>query len=331
MGIISVMKSIPSAAVKTAGKVGFKLSKNKPQILVFTGVAVATTGFVLAVIGATKLKETTEKNELKLDEANAKKQEALEQNNEQTAIIVAECDKDIRKIKWNSALDLIKLLGIPGLMFIGGMSMSVGGHLILLRRFGQLSSAFATLQQTFEKYRQLNIAEHGEECDRRYRYGITDTEKVSATITDENGKEKKVTCKLPVVDEDRASSMYSFIFSEDTSRKCPRDPVNMISFLRSQEYYWNTWMDGNQKPVTLYMVLNGLGIELDPDDPRNDYIMIAGWRPNGDGDNHIDFGIMRAVNKPALDMLENVCFLNFNCDGNLYYSTRYTKDGRKVC
>ena len=79
------------------------------------------------------------------------------------------------------------------------------------------------------------------------------------------------------------------------------------------------------------MVLEDLGIELDPDDPMNDYILIAGWRPNGDGDNQIDFGIMRAINKRTLDMQENVVMLNFNCDGNLYHSSRYDKNGRKVC
>ena len=90
-------------------------------------------------------------------------------------------------------------------------------------------------------------------------------------------------------------------------------------------------MEANGKPVTLYMVLEELGLELDPDDPKNDYIMISGWRPNGDGDNHIDFGVMRAINQPALRQEENVIFLNFNCDGNLYHSVRYDRDGRRIC
>ena len=114
-------------------------------------------------------------------------------------------------------------------------------------------------------------------------------------------------------------------------RSCPKDPVNTITFLRFQEKYWNMWMGANDgKPVTLAMILDDLGIELDPNDPKNDYILVAGWRPNGDGDNRIDFGIMRAVNKPTLDMTDNVVILNFNCDGNIFHSTRY-KDGRKVC
>ena len=33
----------------------------------------------------------------------------------------------------------------------------------------------------------------------------------------------------------------------------------------------------------------------------------------------------------ALDMLENVCFLNFNCDGSIYHSARYNKSGLRIC
>ena len=192
-----------------------------------------------------------------------------------------------------------------------------------------MSTSLALLREAFEKYRQMNIAEHGEECDRRYRYGIIGETEAETTFIDQNGEEQKTVCKVPIIGGDKAS-LYSFEFSENFSRKCPRDPVSTISFLRSQEKYWNMWMGSTQKPVTLAMVLDGLGIELDPDDPANDYILIAGWRPNGDGDNKIDFGIMRATNKPAIDMIENVVMLNFNCDGNIYHSTRYTKDGRKV-
>lgn len=332
MVLKNLPKALPKTVVKTTSKIAMKLSKNSPQIMVGAGVVIATAGFVIGIINATKIKDTTAISEAKVDELQSKKAEC-EKNPESTESqnIIIECDKELRKVKVEAAWSIFKLLGIPIIMFTGGMAMSLGGHLILLKRFGQLSSAFATLQQTFEKYRQMNIAEHGEECDRRYRYGVVGETEGKVTVTDENGKEKQKKVKMPIIDPEAAASMYTFEFSERTSAKCPKDPVNAISFLRSQEKFWNVWMTGRGKPVTLYMILNDLGIELDSDDPRNDYVMIAGWRPNGDGDNCIDFGIMRGVNKPALDMLSNTVMLNFNCDGNLYGSTRYTKDGKKVC
>lgn len=334
MGMLTMIKSAPRAVVKAAGKTMFALKKAKPQILVVGGVVIATGAFVLAVMNARKMDAVMAESEDKVTEAEMARAEAeenkagLSEKEQKTAL--AACDKDIRKAKAEGAWKMFCLIGVPSLAFIGGISMTVGGHIVLLKRFGQLSTAFAGLQETFQRYREANIREHGEECDRRYIYGIVDETETTAKVTDENGKEKTVKCKIPVVDGEGGHGLYTFEFSEAFSRKCPKDPVNTISFLRSQEKYWNIWMKSTGKPVTLSMVLEELGIEMDPDDPMNDYILIAGWRPNGDGDNEIDFGIMRAVNKRAISMEENVVMLNFNCDGNIYHSTRYTKDGRKV-
>lgn len=335
MGMLATIKNIPKAIAASGGKLAFKLSKNKPQIMVYGGIMIATGAFIWGIANAMKLSDQQKISEAKMDEIENRKLMAENPESEMTSdertIILANYEKDIRKVKTDAAWMLFKMIGVPSLMFIGGMSLSFGGHIILVKRFGELSTAFATLQESYRRYREANIREHGEDCDRRYRYGIVGETEVTQEVTDDKGKTKKVKCKVPIVDRDVAASMYSFEFSENFSSKCPKDPVRMISFLRSQEVFWNTWMETKQKPVTLYMVLNDLGIDLDPDDPRNDYVMLAGWRPNGDGDNHIDFGIMRAVNKPALDMLENVCFLDFNCDGNLYHSPRYTKEGLRVC
>ena len=331
MGLLSIIKTLPKSTTKMVAKTTMKLSKNKPQLMLYGGVVVATVGFVLAIYNATKIKDTAAVSEAKIDEVNANKDEALKLSPNTATEIIVEYGKELRKLRRESAWEMFKLIGIPCILFVGGISLSIGGHVILLKRFGQLSTAFATLQQTFDRYRQMNIKEHGEECDKRYRYGIVGESTGKVEITDEDGNTKTVKVKAPIVDINDAASMYTFEYSENTSWKCPKDPVSTIAFLRTQEEYWNRWMQGKGKPVTLYMILNEIGLEFDTDDPRLDYIMIAGWRPNGDGDNKIDFGIMRGINKPAVNMESNVVYLNFNCDGNLYHSCRYDKDGKKVC
>ena len=334
MSVLSLIKSVPAATVKAVSKVTFKLAKNKPQILVGGGIIVATGAFILAIVNARKIDSAIAESNEKIDQIEQKKNDIIAATNisqEEIDRRVKELNKELAKEKGKSVLKMFMLLGVPAIAFAGSIAVIVKGHMILLGRFGQVSAGFAALQETFTRYRQMNISEHGEECDRRYMYGITGTETVTDKITDENGKEKNVKSKLPVTQEDAAASMYTFIFSEETSRKCPRDPVNSIAFVRGQEKYWNTYMGAYGKPVILAQVLDDLGIELDPDDPKNDYIYVVGWRPNGDGDNHIDFGIMRAINKKTIDMEENVLMLNFNCDGNIYHSARYDKNGKKVC
>lgn len=334
MGVLTIIKNAPKAAIRLVNKTGFALKKASPQLLVGGGLVVMTGAFVLAVVNARKIDSTIAINEAKMDELEQKRKDiemAANITDEIRKQQLKEVDKEINKARADGIMKMFWLIGVPALAYLGGMSMSVGGYVIVVKRFGQLSTFCAGLMESFNRYRAHNIAEHGEECDRRYMYGIVDQVPGTEKVIGENGKEKTVKTLTPVVDPREGSSLYSFQFSEEFSRKCPKDPVNTISFLRSQEKYWNVWMQATGKPVTLAMVLEDLGIELDPDDPMNDYILIAGWRPNGDGDNQIDFGIMRAINKRTLDMQENVVMLNFNCDGNLYHSSRYDKNGRKVC
>lgn len=334
MGMLSVIKNVPKAVVKVASKTGFLLKKAKPQILVGGGIVVATGAFVLAILNARKLDAAINANEAKMDEMENKKKDienAVNITEDEKKQQLKEIDKELNKIKAEGIWKIFTLIGVPTLAFAGGIAMTVGGHIILVKRFGQLSAAFAGLKESFDRYRRAVIADHGEEADLRYRYGVVDERKETQKITDENGKERNVKTLTPVVDPNKAGSLYTFEFSQKTSVKCPKDPLNMISFAQCIEKILDTRMHTRGVPVTLAEALDELGIEWDADDPANDYILIAGWRPNGDGDNHIDFGIRKAINKDTLEQYNDVLMLEFNCDGNLYHSSRYDKYGRKVC
>ena len=336
MGMLSVIKNIPKLIKHGGNRLIFAVKKAKPEIMVAAGAVITTGGFVWAIVNARKMSEVMEESAQKTNDIQNRITAAEEANtngDESAKSLLKELNRELKRAQLDGIKKMFLLMGLPVLTFAGGLVVMVGGHVVLVRRFGEVSALFAALEDKYNRYRQLNIAEHGEECDRRYIRGIVGETETTMTVTDEEtGETKTVQCKVPIVDQNKAASLYSFVFSEETSAKCPRDPVNTISFLRCQQKYWNIWMHAKGKPVTLSMVLEDLGLTIDPDDPANDYILIAGWRPNGDGDNKIDFGIMRAINKPVLNMEENVVMLNFNCDGNLYHSTRYRqKDGKKVC
>jgi len=330
MGIgqaLMAVKVLPKILVKNFHKLAFATKKASPQILVVSGVVITGAAFTWGIINATKLNKTLDETKTNVELIEAKKNDISEDDKKS----IQEWQKELNKAKADAIWRVFKLIGIPSIVFASGIAFIVGGHMILVRRFGELSVGFAALQSKFDKYRQLNIAEHGEECDRRYIQSVVNEKKVEAVIKDENGNViNATTAAVQNIDRNAGTSMYTFIFSEEFSRKWNRDTLMNLSFLKCQERYWNACLDSG-KVVILKNVLDDLGIELDPDDPANDYTMIAGWRPNGDGDRKVDFGIMREINKPAIDLDENIIFLNFNCDGNLYHSTRYTKDGRKVC
>ena len=329
MGMLSVVKAfkvLPKIMVKNGHKFMFAIKKASPELLVAGGLVASTVGFIWAIVNARKLDSTLQETQSKVELIEAKRNDIAD--NDKPSI--HEWEKELNKAKAESIWKVFYLMGLPAICFIGGIAMVGGGHLMLFRRFGAVSSAFAALQSKFTRYRQLNIAEHGEECDQRYMYGQNMGTETIARIMDEDGVVTETKAYLPPDSRfNDGCSMYSFVFSDQTSKCWNRDPLINISFLRSQEGYWKACL-GAGKVVTLKEVLDGIGIELDTDDPRNDFIYIAGWRPNGDGDGTIDFGIMREINKPALDLKDSNLFLDFNCDGNIYHSTRYTRDGKKI-
>lgn len=329
MGMLSIVKTVkilPKLIVKNGHKVAFLVKKASPELLVIGGVATAAGAFIWAVINARKLDRTLQDTQDKVEAIEAKRNDIPDEDKPS----IREWEKELNKAKAESIWKVFYLMGLPAICFLGGIIMICGGHLILFRRFGAVSSALAALESKFKKYREMNIAEHGKECDERYIFGVgkgKDTV-TDAVITDEDGQKHKVKAVVPGNDIHQGCGMYTFVFSEEFSKLWNRDPIMNISFLKSQESYWNAYL-GTGKVVTLKDVLDGLEIEMDPDDPMNDYILIAGWRPNGDGDCRIDFGLNQKINKPTLDLKENILYLNFNCDGNLYHSTRY-KNGKRI-
>jgi hypothetical protein len=323
--VLTLIKTAPKAIIKGGRSLMFLMKKTKPEILVVGGIVICTGAFVGAIINATKLNKTLDETKKLVESVEEKKNDISPDDKK----ALKDWEKEYNKARATAIWRVFCLIGVPSIAFAGGIAMTVGGHLILLRRFGELSVSFAALQSKFDRYRRYNIAEHGEECDRRYQNGLVEGVASQVALPDPATgiADPSVSKKIQ---RDAATGMYHFVFSDEFSYKWNREPLMKISFLKSQETYWNNYL-GTGRVVVLKNVLDDLGIELDPDDPANDYAMIAGWRPNGDGDCKINFGLFDEVNKPALDLKENVIFLNFNCDGNLYHSTRYTKDGKKVC
>ena len=150
MGIISALKNIPKVLKRGGGKMIFKLEKNKPQLLVGTGVVLMVGGFVWAIVNARKIDNVMEEGEVIVNDIRDKITEAesdvnTDQKEKDTSIAVLK--NDLRKAKTHNIAKMTLLIGAPCLVFAGGLSLTIGGHIILFRRFGEVSTALATLPQ----------------------------------------------------------------------------------------------------------------------------------------------------------------------------------------
>lgn len=171
-------------------RIGFKVQKHSPEILMGAGIVGAVTSAVMAC-----------KATLKLDDVLAESKETVDKIHEvsENPDMIAEgkeyteddMKKDLTIVYAKAGLKVAKLYA-PAIV-LGGVSIAaiVSGHQILRKRNIALAAAYTAIDKGFKEYRGRVIDKFGEELDKELKYGIKAKE-VEETVVDENGKEKKV-------------------------------------------------------------------------------------------------------------------------------------------
>jgi len=306
--------------ITTVNKIGFKLKKHSPEILVVAGVVGTVVSAVMACKATTKASDILEKAREDIDTihkcaANEKFAE------EYTA---EDVKKDLALVYIQTGVKLAKLYA-PAVV-LGALSISsiLVSNNILRKRNIALAAAYATVDKSFKQYRNRVVERFGEEIDRELRYGIK-AKKIEKTVVDEDGKEKKVKETVNVVEKDSLSD-YTFFFDE-SSPYWEKDGNYNRMFLLAQQQYANDKLRANGY-LFLNDVLDDLGI------PRTKAGQIVGWiydPDNPNGDNYVDFGIYETYRrdensfvkdkamgeKVGKEKYERVVLLDFNVDGNI--------------
>ncbi len=307
-------------------KIGFKLKKHSPEILVVAGVIGTVASAVMACKATTRISDILENTKEDIDAIHdcvANESLAEEYTSE-------DAKKDLAIVYIQTGIKIAKLYApavVLGTLSLSGILVS---NNILRKRNVAIAAAYATVDKGFKKYRNHVVERFGEEVDRELKYG-TKAEKIEKVIVGEDGKEKKVKETVNVVEKDSLSA-YSFFFDE-SNPYWEKDGNYNRMFLLAQQQYAN---DRLRAYGYLYLndVLDDLGI------PRTRAGQIVGWvydPDNPNGDNYVDFGISEAyrrdeeafikdtVNNPSAmherfgnpEIYERVVMLDFNVDGNI--------------
>lgn len=310
----------------TLSKMGFKLKKHSPEILVVAGVIGTVASAVMACKATTRISDILENTKEDIDAIHdcvANESLAEEYTSE-------DAKKDLAIVYIQTGIKIAKLYTpavVLGTLSLSGILVS---NNILRKRNVAIAAAYATVDKGFKKYRNHVVERFGEEVDRELKYG-TKAEKIEKVIVGEDGKEKKVKETVNVVEKDSLSA-YSFFFDE-SNPYWEKDGNYNRMFLLAQQQYAN---DRLRAYGYLYLndVLDDLGI------PRTRAGQIVGWvydPDNPNGDNYVDFGISEAyrrdeeafikdtVNNPSVmherfgnpEIYERVVMLDFNVDGNI--------------
>ena len=292
-------------------KMGFKLKKHSPEILVVAGVIGTVASAVMACKATTKVSDILEKTKEDIDSIHdcaANESLADEYTPEDTK-------KDLAIVYIQTGVKLTKLYAPAVALGVLSLGSILASNNILRQRNVALAAAYATVDKGFKEYRNRVVERFGEEVERELRHNIK-AKKIEKIVVGEDGKEKKVKETVQVASDPNTYSDYARFF-DDGCTGWEKDSEYNLMFLRAQQQYANDKLRANGH-LFLNEVYDMLGI------PRTKAGQVVGWVYNTEnpvGDNYVDFGtydMHREVVRNFVNGYERTILLDFNVDGNIW-------------
>lgn len=279
------------------------LAKHLPTILTGGGIIVIGIGIYMFCKASMEVREVIDEHDECMEEIRENKEN----------LTAKEVNREIFEERRVFAMDMIKLYGPAVTTTLLGMTMILGGHYIISKRFTAISTAYKALEEGYSKYRKRVREDLGEEADRKYLYGMKN-EKVDVTTTDENGEQKTETKDIMTIPRGmKPVSPYARFFDE-FSQQWTRNPEYNLMFLKAQQNYANDKLHATGH-LFLNEVYEMLGL------PHTTAGSVVGWVLNKGGDNFVDFGIYDQndeAKRAFVNGYEPSILLDFNVQGVIY-------------
>ena len=290
-------------------KIGIKLKKHSPEILLVAGLGGAVVSAVMACKATTKLSTIMEESKNNLEAIH----KCSEDKEMADTYSVEGAKKDTTIVYVQTGVKLAKLYAPAIAVGIVSATSILAANNIMRKRNVALTAALTTTDQAFKEYRSRVVDKFGEQVDKELKYDIK-AKKFEETVTDpETGKEKK--SKNTVSIANPGCSEYARFFDE-TCKGYERETQYNLMFLRAQQQFANDKLvaDGF---LFLNDVYDMLGIDKTPTG------QLVGWKydelNNDVGDNYVDFGIMETNRETEDGGYEPVILLDFNVDGDILH------------
>ncbi len=273
------------------------VQQNQPQILVYGGLTSTTVGVISAVHAGTKLPSI-------MDELDERKNE----------IINIDCDEDTKKklrLKANgkAAIDIACTMAPPVALTVAGTVSVLAGFNIINKRYVGVCAAYATIQDSYSKYRSRIVEDHGKEYDWMVKNGVRAEapHTVADMMDDATGEVTRYEAWTT------EPSGYAKFFDE-ASTYWRKDANYNYSFVMAQQAVANEILQSKG-----ILFLNDVYDLLDiPTTPEG---QVVGWvRDSLTGDGFVDFGIHSSAGgdvakRRFINGYENNILLDFNVDG----------------
>lgn len=295
---------------KMSGRTGLVLQKASPEILLGVGITGLIGAGVMASFATLKVEGVKEKKNDKVETIHEVWEQVESGERDISEYTEKDKNRDLTVAYVQTAVDYIKLYG-PAVTLAGASIFCIlTSHGIMKKRNVALIAAYKAVEEGFNAYRKRVVEEFGEDKDYMFKHGLT-SEKVVETVTDEDGKKKKVTSTKMA--GPGMPSVYAKIFDE-TSREWAKDAEMNLFYIHSQQNYFNQLLQ-TRGHVFLNEVYDALGFD------RSTAGAVVGWVLGGGGNDYIDFGLYDQNSKRANDFvngLERSIILDFNVDGVIH-------------
>lgn len=303
-----------NAIIKSAGsavsKMGFQLRKHSPEILVVAGVAGTVASAVMACRATLKVNDILEETKDQVDKIHgaADGTIAIKEGAEYTE---EDKRKDLTMVYIQTGWKFVKLYG-PSVA-LGALSIAsiFASNNILRKRNIALAAAYATIDTSFKDYRKRVIERFGENVDRELKYNLK-AQKITETVTDEDGKEKKVKTTVLVPDENGVDENGYARFFDVGCNGWESNAMLNQAFLKGAEAWFNQVLD--QKGfVFLCDVYKYFGFRETKASHVVGWVKTKNDEDNENGDNHISFRFNKDEN--FMKGYSPSVILDFNVDG----------------
>lgn len=303
--------SIQNSLKSLVGKASFWFKKNSPEILLIGGLVGIGASVVLACVSSTKLNETLEPINKKI---NKIKDDLNDEDKINNKIVDPEISKkELVKTYAIAGKELIKLYGPSAALLTASVFAILGSHKIVKGREAAAVAAYTALDKAFKKYREKIVNEIGE--DKEKDLFLKEDE-----VVDENGTKMDST----FINKNN-DNLYKFLFDEANSQWDKNGKMN-LDFLIMTERYLNTKLR-TQGYLFLCDVYKALHIDNSILPERNvQASRVVGWiydPEDNTRDNYVSFGLsdrLGNLNKYTMDRLrsgERSFWLTFNPDGDI--------------
>lgn len=294
---------------RTFGRVGLKIKKYSPEILVVAGVASGVTATVLACKATTKLDTVLAAHKEKVNQIHG----YIEEHGFNEEYTEEDSKKDIAITYTKTGVELAKLYAPAVTLGVLSVTCVLSGTNILRKRNAALAVAYTAVDKSFKEYRGRVVERFGEELDKELRYNIR-TREIEKVVTDENGETHIE--KETVIDADMPQySVFARIF-DDGNTGWSKDPEYNRMYIHRVQDAMNRKLQ-EQGHLFLNEVYDEFGFD------RTQMGQRYGWiydEKHPIGDNCVDFGIFDIHDKNKVAFVngkERSIILDFNVDGDI--------------